>query len=329
MFAAGMPLNRCLELLSLQSESPALRSASQDLLAQIEAGRSFSSAMISTPQAFTPIQRRMVEVGEHSGSLSAVFVRMADHEEHQVELERKVGGALWMPALVFVLCLGLAIFLPPFLFDGLFQLLRDSKVELPWPTVVLLGFSEVVRSPALFLLLALPLGLAGAAVCLYRSHGKLRLVVGEFLLATPVLGRVVRMLAVTRFAHSLETLVRVGTPLVGALDLASRSAANELLLTRMQRAVRQVRDGVGLRQALAEVDFFPPAFLQGIETGQESGQMGKMLASLRQLYEIELEHSFEVLSRAVEPIFLILVGALVGFTVMATVLPMLQLVNQL
>jgi type II secretory pathway component PulF len=285
--------------------------------------------MVASPQAFTPVQRRMVEVGEHTGALSAIFVRVAEHEEQQVRLERKVGGALHTPALVFLLCLGLATFLPPFLFEGLFQLLRDSKVELPWPTVFLLGFSEVVRSPALILLLGLPVGLAAALAYSYQSNWKLRILAGELLLRTPVLGRVVRMLAVTRFAHALETLVRVGTPLVGALDLAARSAANEVLQTRMQLAVRQVREGVVLRRALADVDFFPQAFLQGIETGQESGQMGKMVGSLRQLYEIELDHSFEVFTRAVEPIFLVLVGGLVGFTVMATVLPMLRLVEHL
>lgn len=329
MFGAGLPLNRCLELLALQSESAELRQASSETLRRIESGQSLSRAMASSPLAFPVLQRRMVEVGEGTGALQHVFLRLALHEEGRLVLQRRLGGALQTPALVAAFCFGLAVFLPPYLFQGLFEMLRDSGLDLPWPTRVLLMFSDLVRSPLGWVALVLLSFLGYLGWQTLAGQPRWRLLWGEACLKLPLLGRVFRLAAVSRFSQCLESLLGVGVPILPALELSARASSSPVLEARIPLAVAALREGERLRAALERLDFFPTAFAQGMETGQESGRTTAMLASLRQLYDIELEHSLMVMGRALEPLFLLGVGGLVGFTVLAIVWPMIQLVNQI
>jgi len=325
MFAAGVPLDRCLALLVEQTPQESLRLATQDVAARVWAGSTLSEAMKRQPE-FSAVQCQLIQVGESSGALAAVFARLAGDEERSIQFQEKVRMSLAAPLWIGSLCLLLAAFLPPFLFRGLLEMFRQSNTELPWATQVLMLISDFVRSPWSLLISTLLLAF------LTCSRGHIRRAVAsstfqELLLALPGLGRVILMVSLTRFLHALETLCVAGVSLLESLELAAAASHNSILHSRVQTAVQEIRAGGDLRLSLQTVGLFPSAFLQGIQTGLESGHMPQMVASLSRLYEIELDHALEVLTRACEPVFLVLVGGLVGFSVIATMQPLAELVR--
>ena len=325
MFSSGVPLDRCLQMLARQTEASGLRQAAAELGERILKGSTLSAAMQPSDQ-FSDVQRQLVRVGENSGALAQVFDRLASDEERRVTLEEKIRLSLMAPMVVAGVCLLVATLLPPFLFRGLLTMFEDAKMTLPWPTRCLIWFSAALRSPWTCLLLV------GLGLALWKGWPRVRAALmgvafQERLLAVPVVGRLLLMTALTRFIHSLETMSLAGVPLIASLQLASESCQCLPLERRMLRAVQQLRDGGDLRASLEAVGLLPGAFIQGLETGMESGQTTRMVSSLYRLYEIELDHSMELLTRAAEPLFLILVGGVVGFTVIATLMPLAQLVQ--
>ncbi|MBS2037963.1 type II secretion system F family protein [bacterium] len=325
MFSSGIPLDRCFDSLAQQTPDALLREAAGQMNARICRGQMLSEAMETHP-LFSKLQVQLVRVGESSGALEVIFGRIADEEERRLALEDRVRLALTTPLWVGCICLLCAIFLPPFLFHGLLAMFEDGKLTVPWPTRLLMEFSAFVRSPWL-LMTTLSLGLA-----LWAVRGRFQLWWSSLswqsrLLRLPVIGRVLWLVALTRLLHSLEMMVSSGVPLIRALQLAGHCSASPPLGLAMQEAVRSIQGGADLGAALKPSGWFPNTFIQGLRAGQECGRLAGMLKHLSRLFEIELEHSLELLARASEPLFLLMVGGCVGFTVIATLMPMVDLIR--
>lgn len=329
MFASGLPLPRSLELLYEQLENRELADASRAMAIQIASGHYLSAAMKRYSWIFSPLQMRLVQVGEKTGGLAQIFNRLSTYEEAQVALKLKIRSALTMPFIVSIACILLVIFIPPFLFEGLFRLLQDSKVALPLPTKILIGFSNALRSWWFYALGVGFLGLLAWLGLQYQKKRDWQVRVMESALEIPVLGRVLRLIAVNRFARAWETMVAVGMPSLVSLELSAKASGNPVLEDRMGQVLALIKDGTPLNQALNAADFFPSSFIQGVEVGEESGKLTDMLKSLAGLYDVELESSFDMLAHAVEPFVLVIVGSIVGFTVVSTMLPMLKVIETL
>jgi type IV pilus assembly protein PilC len=326
---SGVGVDRSLDLLAQQQESRDLAQACQGMARWVRNGNYLSAAMARFPWVFTRLHRRLVQVGESTGSLVQVLQRLSLYEEKQLDLNLKIRSSLTTPALVCVLCITLVIFIPPLLFDGLFEMLRDSNTAIPWPTQLLMSFSVMLRSRLFYAALLIG-GLAGVPL-LHRAyhHRGLAKRVMAWALAVPILGKNLRLIAVTRFLQSLEIMLRVGLPILTSLEMAAASSDNPVLEEAIQGAVESVKQGDEIHVALARSEFFPLTVIHSVEVGEQSGKLCAMLESLVRLYNIELESAFETLARSLEPLVISLIGAIVGFTVIATLLPLVKLIETL
>lgn len=328
MFRSGVSLDRSLDLLAEQTPGE-LGRTSKAMGRLILSGHYFSQAMAKFPWVFTPLQRRLIQVGEKTGAIGEVLEKLSAHEESQVALKLKVRSALTMPALICVLCVGMVVFLPPFLFKSLFQMLAESHVEIPAMTRVVMVVSELFRSPVFWV--ALGASTVGLAVLLFKVNQEpvWRLKFCQQIMRVPHLGKVLNLIAVNRFSHTLQTTLSVGVPILAALELAGGATDNAVFEDVMRDVIAQVKDGEPLAEALKSTGLFPLAFTQGVQVGMESGQLEHMLRSLGKLFDAELDYMFEVLAAAAEPVVLMIVGFVVGFVVVATLLPMMRLLETL
>jgi type II secretory pathway component PulF len=325
MFGAGVSIDRALQLLGEQQENARLAEACRAMAIKVQSGRYLSNALQSYPKIFSQAQIRLIGVGESTGQLSLMLAELASLEERQLEIELKVRGSLTMPLIVCALCLTMVTLAPPLLFRSLFQMLQEQGAQLPWMTRILIGLSEALFHPLAWLL-----GLACCAavgwasrVWLSRPSGRRRLALG--LDALPVVGALLRRVAVTRFLQSLKSTVSVGLPILQGLPLSAASSDDVLLMDACQLA----QEGLTLAQALHTAGYFPATLIQGVAAGEESGSLAGMLDSLANLYRVELEHQLEVMTKSLEPLLLGFVGAIVAFTVIAILMPMLKVMETL
>lgn len=325
MFNSGVALVAALDMLAQQQENPDLAEACRGLAKKLQEGHYLSRAMQNYPLVFKPLHQKMVMSGERSGQLNAVLLRLAEREERNGELMQKIKSSLTMPLMVSSLCICLALFAPPLLFRGLFQMIAEVGAELPLTTRCLMAFSSFVLSPG-FVLLSL-----GAAVGLRYLWRRLKIEPDWQLrvLRIPHLGESLRLLYVTGFVQNLRCMLEVGMPLLQALELSARATDLECLSRVIAGVSELVKQGEALSDALAGSQFFPPSLSQGIRASEEAGKMSTMLGNLESIYRVELEQRLESMMAALEPLVLGLIGTVVGFTLVATLQPMLSVLDKL
>jgi type IV pilus assembly protein PilC len=240
-----------------------------------------------------------------------------------------VQSALTYPIILFVLAMAALIFVPPYLFGGLFQLIESSGVEIPLITRILLLVSKFVSSPWFYILGAIIIAVALKLLPPILRRPEVRLTLTRYALKLPVIGKAIRVIAVTRFARSMEILVTVGVNIDQALEMSMEASNNPVLIESTGEVVRNLRNGATLAESLQEADFFPRSFLQMVAVGEESGKLPHLISKLADIYEVELEYSLEIAIQALEPIMLLFMGIVVGIVIIATMMPMMQVIQHL
>jgi len=323
LLGAAIPIPQALDGLEEGEENPALRGVLRQLVASVRKGVPLSAAMDEHPRIFSKLYTSMVRVGEEAGALQKVMSDLASLLEHEDELRGEVAGAVAYP--VFVLGFGLvtvAVLLTVVL-PRLFTMLRDMLDVLPLPTLILLNTSEFLQRYWLVILAALAgmaLGLRwqlctpqGAAA---RDRWKLRL---------PVIGPVFLSAALSRFARTLGTLVKSGVSLLPALKIVENTIGN-IILARMIAAVsEETRGGDSLAAPLRKLGIFPKTAIQMISVGEESGKLDEMLLKVAEIEERGMRAKTKTLVSLLAPLLILLVGALVGFMVIAVLLPIFRM----
>jgi type II secretory pathway component PulF len=328
-FNSGVPLGVGLEMASRQTENEVLAAALKGICKKVESGFYLSNAMSAFPHIFATMHTRLVAVGEKSGRLGTILNQLADLEERQTTMRLKVRNSLTMPLIVSSLCILMVALVPPLVFRGLLEMLQSSGTELPWATQVLIGMSNAIRSGWFYVA-----GILLGALALWQIYNLVtqperRLALQLLLLKLPVIGDSLRILAVTRFAQVLVVLHGVGMPIVQCLQYSAEASGDPAMVKDVQTVAGAVKEGELLGDAMALSEFFPGAFCQAVRAGEESGGLGDMLKSMAHMYEVELEHKLELVTKLLEPVMLGFVGAIVCFTVVATLLPMLKVIESL
>ncbi|BCV25058.1 type II secretion system F family protein [Gelria sp. Kuro-4] len=320
LFRAGLPLLACLNLLAREAASPVLRDACRSLRQEIARGRSLSQALKSQGRLFPPLLVHMTEAAEATGNLDEVYDRLAANYEREARLREKLGSAAAYP--VFVLCLAVAVsllmvrlVLPQFL-----SLLGDVQAALPAPTRLLLALGEPRRQ--LRLLLAGGILTALASILLATRRGS-RWRDGR-VLKLPLIGPLLLRAHLARFCRSLSLALRSGIPLVAALDLVKRTALNHVFVSELERIQAGIQRGGTLADLFAQSRIFPGPLVQMVRVGEEAGNLEEMLAEVGAFYERELDHYLAVLTAVAEPALILFVGGIVGFIVLALMLPLLS-----
>lgn len=329
LYNSGIHITRALQVLSEQMEHPRLRQALPDIAHRVESGQRLSEAMARHGLAFPPLHSSLVALGEQTGSLHLVLDKLARQAEKANELRAQLRAALTYPLVIFVVAMLLLMAAPAVVFKDLLRLLQELQVDLPWTTRLLIGASRLLGSPALLLVV---LATVGCAIwflpALYQDRRWRRKLEG-FLVGLPLIGPAIRASVSCDFCRALATCYVTGIPILRGLELSAQSADHILFQDALLRSRDAMRDGAPLHEALAQTDFFPKMLVQMVAVGEESGRLSDMLERVAALAEVEVEQTLVMVTAALQPLMLLFIGFVVGFVVVATMTPMLQVVNSL
>ena len=325
MIQVGIPLLTALKVLEAQTANRRLRGAIGDVARNVEAGLSFSEALTRHPRIFSPLFVSMIEAGETSGKLDEILSRLAQFAQHQAELRQQLTTALTYPCLLFIVGVGIVVFLVTGIIPKFMKIFLEAGVPLPLPTLLLHRLSEVVRHHGVWMLLVV----VGVGVALSQS---LRTPQGRrhwdaWLLRLPVIGSLVRHVALSRFARTFETLTSSGVPILESLAIVEQTTGNAVLGDVVRSVQTSVRQGGSLAEPLKVSQEFPPMAVQMISVGESSGTLDHMLGQLADHYDLLVRHGIKRATAFVEPLFLAIMGGGVAFIMASMLLPLFRMVS--
>ena len=323
LLGAAIPIPQALDGLGEEEENPALREVVLKVADSVRKGTSLSSALEEHPRLFNKLYVNMVRVGEEAGQLQTVMADLAQLLEHEDEVRSEVVAAISYP--VFVLGFGIftVVILLTVVLPRLFTMLQEMLSILPLPTLILLRVSSFVHHYWPWLLtgtIALTVGLRGYL----RSPGG-ALVWDKLKLRLPVMGAVFRSAALGRFARTLGTLVKSGVSLLPALKIVENTIGNLVLAKLISQVSEETRGGDSLAAPLRKLGIFPKTAIQMISVGEEAGKLDEMLLKVADIEERHMRQKTKVLISLLAPALILIVGALVGFMVIALLLPIFKM----
>ena len=324
MLGSGVSVLRCLDILSEQTESRRLAELLDQMRTEIEKGSSLSETMRRRKE-FPPLMTSMVQAGEVGGFLDSTMVEIAVALEAEVRLRGKIKSALSYPVAVAVLAvlivIGMLIFIVP-VFSGLFA---DLGGRLPLPTQILVSASNALKNPFIMIpTVTLIAALAGLYVN-QRHRPAVRQVIDPLKLKLPVFGPLLQKIALARFTRNLSSLLRAGVPILTALDIVADTSGNVVISSAVDAVKESVRNGSGVARPLAERSVFPDMVVQMITVGEDTGELDTMLAKVAEFFDQEVEATTEQLMALLEPIMIVVLGAVVGGILISLYLPMFKI----
>ncbi len=326
LLAVDVPLSEALDTLITQYQG---RFQTSLLLVRdrVAAGVPLAAAMREQPHVFDSLSVCMVEVGENAGNLENVLQRLADFKERSLQLKDRVLSALLYPAIVFSVSMGVSLFLMGFVVPMLLENLDDVGRQLPWPTRLLKGLSDILTHYGMWVALAAIVSLAVLTFAIRTQRG-CRIWHG-CLLRLPLVGPMARKQEISRVVFVIATLMQSGIVFLDALRLASETTRNPLMRDALAACERQVGAGTDIGDSLRQSSFFPALVVHVFSVGQKSGRLEEMLEQLASVYDRQVASSATRLASALEPLLILLLSVFVGFILFATMLPILEAGNAL
>ncbi len=327
LLGAGLPLVQSLSSLLAQTANSRLKTILAEIREEINEGESFAGSLSRYPRVFSPFYVNMVRAGETSGTLHLVLERVADYTEMQQALRGRVLASLAYPVFMFLVGASVLFFLTTFIIPKIASIFQEMHQDLPLITQILIGTSDVVRSWWWGMLIAA----AGAFFALrlaVRKYGRWAFTLDRIKLKIPLTGNIFHKILLARFSHTLGTLLGSGVPLLTALEIAQRVVHNGPMAEAIGKTREDVSEGKSLAGTLSESGLFPPFVIQMISVGEQSGSLEAMLLKVSRSCEEEASSRLVVLTSLLEPVMILVMGALVAFIVVAILLPIFEM-NQL
>jgi type IV pilus assembly protein PilC len=328
MIDAGLPLVQCLEILAGQQENRTFQKMLNSVRASVEGGSTLSAAMKQHEKVFDALYHNMVEAGETGGILDTILQRLSTYIEKNVKLKRAVKSAMIYPAAVLGIAGGVITLLLWKVVPVFVDLFNGMDVDLPLPTRVVIALSRFVGSIYGFMVLVCIVA-TGVVIKLWYGTPSGRFAIDAILLKLPVVGIVLRKIAVARFTRTLGTLISSGVPILEGLDITARSSGNAVVEKALKETRRAVEAGRSLVDPLKETDVFPGMVTQMIGVGEQTGAMDAMLQKIADFYEDEVDAAVKDMLTAIEPIMIVFLGVVVGGVVISMYLPLFSLIAKL
>jgi len=322
LLQAGVPLDEALQSVVEQVENPAQARLYTQVREEVRQGSSLFQALAEQGRSFPDLYQRMVEVGENSGTLDQVLLRLADFLEEQARLRSRTVSALAYPVLMAIVGVGVLLFLLSFVVPKITRMLTDLGQALPLPTRLLITTSDLIS--AYGWLVALLIGGGIVALLRYRRTEAGRLKLDGWTLKLPLIGRIQREIATARFSRTLGTLLHSGVPLLKALEISCGLLSNKVLRTAVETTSLEVREGASLAEPLKRSGVFPPLLAQMTAVGERSGTLEEMLIKVADSQDRQVEITLAGLLSLLEPLMILAMGGIIGFIVLAVLLPIFQ-----
>ena len=328
MIDAGLPLVQCLEILAGQQENKTFQKILNGTRASVEGGSTLSAAMKQYDKVFDALYYNMVEAGETGGILDTILQRLSSYIEKNVKLKRAVKSAMIYPIAVLGIAGGVIILLLWKVVPIFITLFNGLGVDLPLPTRIVIMMSNFVGSIYGLLILVFFVGMVFALKFWYGTPQG-RYAIDSILLKLPLIGMLLRKIAVARFTRTLGTLISSGVPILEGLDITARTSGNAVVERAITQTRKAVEAGRSLVEPLKETDVFPGMVTQMIGVGEQTGAMDAMLQKIADFYEDEVDAAVKDLLTAMEPIMIVVLGVVVGGIVISMYLPLFSLIGKL
>jgi general secretion pathway protein F len=326
LVGAGIPLVESLTALVTQIEHSRLKSVLGRVRDKVNEGASLADALESTDQ-FDTLFISMVRAGEAGGALAVVLDRIADHLETQVSLSNKVSSILVYPMVMLIFAGGVVTALVTVVLPQITGLLLSLDQELPFYTIWIIALSEFARSWWWAVALVLVLLFFVMRSIIHTKRG--RATYDRLSLRLPVIGRIVRVVAIARFSRTLSTLLSSGVGIVQALDISQHVANNEVIADAIRAARTSVLEGATLAAPLRASGQFPPMVITMVEVGERGGEVDTMLIKVADTYEEQVENSISRITSLLEPLLILLMVGIVLVIILATLMPLLEITNSM
>jgi type IV pilus assembly protein PilC len=325
MINAGLPITEALLILRSQTKGQMQKIVAQ-ILADVEAGESFSNSLSRHPKIFSQTYIALVKSGEVGGVMDTVLLRLSDTLEKQQEFKSKVKGALIYPLIVAVGMVGVSIVMMIFVIPRITSLYGDFNAELPLPTKILIGISNFFINFWYIALLLLGIGLY--VFKLYRATPEGRRATDALIFKIPIFGDLQRQVILTELTRTLSLMVGSGVSILDALNITSEVVGNTVISDAMKDAAKQVERGFPIAYSFGRhPEAFPFILSQMVAVGEETGKMDEVLTKISRIFEVESDERVKGLTAAIEPLVMVLLGVGVAFLIIAIILPIYNLTN--
>jgi type IV pilus assembly protein PilC len=327
MLDAGLPLVQCLEILGEQEENKSFQGIIQNVRSDVEAGASLADAMRKHPKAFDDLYVNMIAAGEAGGILDVILQRLSTYIEKVVRLKNQVRSALIYPVTVIVIAALVVFIILRYVIPTFAQLFAGVGSEMPFLTRVVIGASNFVGRYSLFVFLLI--GALWVFINRWHKTYRGRRILDGFLLKIPVIGMLLRKIAVARFCRTLATLTSSGVPILDGLEITAKTSGNAIIEDAIMAVRKSVEEGKTLSDPLAETKVFPPMVVQMINVGEQTGALDQMLSKIADFYEEEVDTAVAGLMKLIEPLMITVLGGIIGTIVAAMYLPLYSILTQI
>ncbi|HSZ00348.1 MAG TPA: type II secretion system F family protein [Terriglobales bacterium] len=328
MIDAGLPLVQCLEILAGQQENKTFQKVLTGVRSSVEGGASLANSMKQFEKVFDPLYYNMVDAGETGGILDTILQRLSSYIEKNVKLKRAVKSAMIYPIAVLGIAGGVITLLLWKVVPIFTQLFNGLGVDLPLPTRIVIALSNFVGSIYGLTILVAMVGSVFALKTWYATPQG-RMALDTVVLKIPLVGPLMRKIAVARFTRTLGTLISSGVPILEGLDITARTSGNAVVERAITQTRKAVEAGRSLVDPLKETDVFPGMVTQMIGVGEQTGAMDAMLQKIADFYEDEVDAAVKDLLTAMEPLMIVVLGVVVGGIVVSMYLPLFSLIGKL
>ncbi|MCL4354617.1 type II secretion system F family protein [Patescibacteria group bacterium] len=327
MLNSGLTLMKGLEILREQVQNKAMAEVVGGIITDIEGGRNLSSAISKYPNVFSPIYISLVKAGESSGLLDKVLLRLAENLEKQSKLKSTIKSALMYPMIVVILMGLVMLVMMIFVIPQLSVLYKNLNLDLPLPTLIMVGISSAVAT--FWPIIILALGVGYYFFLKWKKTEQGQFLVDNLLLKLPVFGKLIKESILTEFSRTLGLLVGTGTLVVDSLVQTADTAGNVHYKVAIVNLSKQVEKGVPLGEAMSTNPLFPPMLIQLVKVGEQTGKVDETLVRASEYYEREVNQTIKTLTTAMEPFIMIILGTGVAFLIISVITPIYSLISNI
>ena len=325
MIDAGLPLVQCLQILAKQQENSTFKRVLTEVQTDVESGTTLADAMRKHPKVFDNLYSNMIEAGELGGILDTILSRLAVFKEKAMALQKKIKGAMTYPVICIAISLIILTVILVFVIPVFEQMFESMGGALPVPTQIIVNMSHFFKGNIIFL----AIGLFIVFFIIKKIYGteKGQLKIDSFLLRTPVVGVLLRKVAVSKFTRTLSTMLQSGVPILDALQVVARTSGNKVIERAVFHVADSIAEGRPIAEPLEESGVFPNMVVQMINVGESVGALDTMLEKIADFYDEEVDQAVENLTAMIEPFMMVFLGGMIGGLVVAMYLPIFKMAS--
>ena len=325
MLGAGVTVIGCLDMLKKQTENVTLRAAIARIYEDVQKGTTLSESMKSLSKVFPVLLISMVEVGEVSGTLEVALEKLAVQFEKDNKIKSKVSTAMVYPAVIGCIALVMVVFMITFIVPKFVGMINSAGGKMPLPTAILLYVSGLFTNPLFLLGITVVISLSVFGFKRFKSSEQGKFIIDSIIYKMPMVGKNVQKILASRFTRTLSTLLSSGVSLIQSLEVVDRVVNNQIVSRGIVKVKEEIKRGSNLAEPLERLGIFPLMVTQMISVGEEAGSLDSIMERVADFYDEEVETSISKLVAMMEPILMMLLAIVVGFIVIAMMMPIFSM----